>query len=808
MDDLTLDKIKEKIKEKLGECPDNLTLTSEFVRFGKKKELWLTSRSWVWKNKEYIQVTFGSWKTGEQDTYKSWEGKEETKAFKKKYTQEMKETNEKLKKEKEKKHQECKDKWSKIFSKCKTNDNHEYLKLKEVEAHCSKVDANDVLLIPLYDETGMVGVQRIIDNEKRFSSGIKLKGSFCPLDKFKQAEYCYIAEGFATAATIQEITDIPTICAFNCHNIAPVIETIRSISPKIKIIIASDSDKVGTKQAFFAAKKHPDVVVRVPKFSVSNPSWSDFNDLCKFIGKDEAQKQLTFSPEEFAKIECLGHNLGRYYYSSNENQQICSLSRSEHKVHGFLAMIANLSFWQKKYPILNGDGEVVGTSWTSAAADMMGKCHKAGIFDPKNVRGTGVWKDGNNYVINTGQEVVNIPKVSPFHYQKTMRVDFGQKCEIEKEDIIYLVDAFKKLSYKNELDYFYLSSFIIQAQIFSVLPWRFHVWVFGESGTGKTTVLKKMKDLMINAIGVRSSSAAGIRQEIKSDATTVIYDEAEASGEIDGVIKLARELSSKDGFVSVKGTVTGNSINHNTDCVFLFGSIQKGKFTKADESRIFKVEMDDTKNQDKKIYQDFLEKLDFFIENKKSLFYYVYSCIPVIMKNQEIIKTILEKDYKVESRQADQLSIAMACFYVYFSDEIIKEEKIHFIIKEVGILNSKYQEDNDENTSEECLNFILQIRIDKSEETTVAQAIDFVRENNKAQTDWHENRLGNLGIKVLNSSQIFIAKKSFNMSHKINRNFPDYYDVLRMDDEIFCDLGRSRITQLSKHPMRGIIVNY
>ncbi len=53
----------------------------------------------------------------------------------------------------------------------------------------------------------------------------------------------FIAEGYATAATLQEMTSMPIIVAFNASNLLPVAQTYRTLDADRVIYIAGDDDR-------------------------------------------------------------------------------------------------------------------------------------------------------------------------------------------------------------------------------------------------------------------------------------------------------------------------------------------------------------------------------------------------------------------------------------------------------------------------------------------------------------------------------------------------------------------------------------
>jgi putative DNA primase/helicase len=124
---------------------------------------------------------------------------------------------------------------------------HTYLVIKHVQAHGTRL-LDDTLIIPLFDATGALStIQRIFrDGSKRLLTGGKAKGCFYTLGEFTTT--ILIAEGFATAATLQEQTGQHTVMAIDAGNLLPVAQTIRAKHPQAEIIICGDNDESGTGQ--------------------------------------------------------------------------------------------------------------------------------------------------------------------------------------------------------------------------------------------------------------------------------------------------------------------------------------------------------------------------------------------------------------------------------------------------------------------------------------------------------------------------------------------------------------------------------
>jgi putative DNA primase/helicase len=818
-----IDQVRQEINLRYSEnFTEDVILDGKIHRYGDKLNLWITGNTWDFKGKEYAQITYGHWKHGtESHTVKSWSAKEETKGFKDSFKKHTEETQAKLKLEKMEKQKACKEKWNPIFKKAKSED-HPYLKYKGIEKHNSKVMNGDTLLIPAYNINGFVGVQRIFENpkngnfEKRFSTGIEIKGAVSPLKSFKDSPLCYVTEGFATGATIQELfPEIPVIVCFSAGNICPAIETIRQINPKIKIIIAADNDmgsKTGERMAQKAVKMFPACIYRMPKFKIQNSSWSDFNDLAQYESKESVIEQLSVAMDEFTNIIPLGYLGNNYYYTSTSNQQIVPISASNHNKNSFLHM-ANISYWYKAYGVKDPDGNYIGVDWTKATSELMEKCRQAGLFNPDGIRGRGIWLEGDIPVINNGPDVYPNLKDFKHHYQKSAKIDFGYDRPATDEDMFHLLSLFKNLKYKNQKDYFYLAAWYIQANIFSCLDWRFHLWITGDRGAGKSTVLKWVKSLLVNAELTNNTTAAGIRQKLEFDAFPFICDEAEPNTDkTEQLVELARQMSSNGEFQTLRGTVSGQALKFNTQTCFLFGSIQVPNFNAADSSRIFVVEMASTKDQTQEERKDIYARVDAFQQVKTSVFGRCFENITQVRKNIELAKAYLLSK-KVESRIADQLSAAIACYYLYIDEDDITEDSLECICREFSLLKSDYTEANTTKDSEDCLSQLLEVQVDR-DGRTVSTCINTLNVCKKVSTKEQEDTLPEiirmLGIHGLRyyreTGELFIAAKSAALISKMKK-YPAYYEVLKRDTSI---TTRVRDTQLIKDlnpkPVKGIRV--
>ena len=129
-------------------------------------------------------------------------------------------------------------------------DGHPYLQKKRVGAHNIR-QIGPFLVMPAYNaENKLVGLQSVNwKGDKKFYGGSKAGGAFFYLTPvWADASHVWIAEGYATAATILKVAPegVPVVCCFMASNLPKVAETLLANNPEQNIYIAADHDKSGT----------------------------------------------------------------------------------------------------------------------------------------------------------------------------------------------------------------------------------------------------------------------------------------------------------------------------------------------------------------------------------------------------------------------------------------------------------------------------------------------------------------------------------------------------------------------------------
>ncbi|HAT8603968.1 zincin-like metallopeptidase domain-containing protein [Legionella pneumophila] len=199
-----------------------------------------------------------------------------------------------------------------------------YMESKGIQVHHGVYTspAHKMTCIPAMDIDGKIWSIQYIgdDGSKNFAKDSRKEGCFHVLgglEKLADSPVFVIAEGYATAATIKEATDLPTVVsAFDAGNLKSVAKALHEKYPHTPIVLAADDDKhleqskginPGKEKAGEAADAVNGFIV-IPTFapgeqSLNPKQFSDFNDLANHskLGIDGVGRQIKPKVEKIVK---------------------------------------------------------------------------------------------------------------------------------------------------------------------------------------------------------------------------------------------------------------------------------------------------------------------------------------------------------------------------------------------------------------------------------------------------------------------------------------------------------------------------
>jgi putative DNA primase/helicase len=178
-----------------------------------------------------------------------------------------------------------------------------YLKRKGVQAFGVRFGDDGRLLVPLTDTAGKRwNIQTIAPSkvegtpDKLFITGGRKKGLWHMLGELPSnksgPEVVLIAEGYATAASLHQVTGKLTVCGFDAGNLSPVAKAWRARYPKALIVLCGDDDtataartgrNAGREKAEAAAKDVKGLAVFPEGLAEGE---TDFNDMHQRSGPE------------------------------------------------------------------------------------------------------------------------------------------------------------------------------------------------------------------------------------------------------------------------------------------------------------------------------------------------------------------------------------------------------------------------------------------------------------------------------------------------------------------------------------------
>jgi phage/plasmid primase-like uncharacterized protein/KaiC/GvpD/RAD55 family RecA-like ATPase len=213
---------------------------------------------------------FGCWRLGMEQTFRADVGRKLTEFEEMAHARRINESKVLREAAQERQNQIASETVEKIWlSGGAAHPDHPYLKRKGIQTHGVRITGDGRLMVPLYDQDGSLSTLQYIDEDggKLYHPGGKSGGKFWMIGSLDEPGTLYVAEGFATAATIYETTNRPCIVAYSASSLVPVTASLREMYGATQdIVIVADHDKhgVGQRYADQASAKYGARVVMPP----------------------------------------------------------------------------------------------------------------------------------------------------------------------------------------------------------------------------------------------------------------------------------------------------------------------------------------------------------------------------------------------------------------------------------------------------------------------------------------------------------------------------------------------------------------
>jgi putative DNA primase/helicase len=485
------------------------------------------------------------------------------------------------------------------------------------------------------------------------------------------------------------------------------------------VVIWPDADPAGAEAAaqITIQLRHHGATVTTVKLPADAPKgwdladaeregWSGENVL-EYIDPPVQNEFYTAPTTEIEHFDFapLGHDRGRFYFFTSGGGQVRDFSARDLQSVGSLCELAPLRYWEMNHP---GKGDA-GFNVRSSGDALVRACYRAGIYDAERLRGRGAWLDEGRTVLHIGDKlIVNGVETdlasmrSKFIYEQGRRLSLAIGDEqLPSERAARLMDLCMAAPWEDSQSMGrLLAGWLVIAPVCGAMPWRPHIWVTGEAGSGKTWIVDNLIRPVVGDIGLpvaSKTSEAGVRGDLGLDARPVIFDEFESQNEHDRarvqqVLDLARQASSEDGAAIVKGTQTGGSRRYRIRSCFAFSSINLGLQQAADESRTVVLTVSPSGDQEirRTDFQALLKlhaevmTLDF----RPALLARTLSLLPTIRANAEVFASAIARA-GVSRRTGDTIGVLLAGAWSLRSRKIATaEEADEFVSTKAWVKNA------------------------------------------------------------------------------------------------------------------------
>ncbi|MBQ9565658.1 MAG: AAA family ATPase [Synergistaceae bacterium] len=277
---------RDAILEAIGAVPEEVAFDGNFHRFKIEGDRGTEKSGWyILYGNGLPAGAFGSWRSGETFRWHAARTEPlsdvERTALEETYRLAQEERDARIKERHAKAAETCGEIWKRAPG---ADDNHPYLQRKKVKNHGLRVTGDGRLIMPVYVGTELTSLQYIRpDGQKEFHYGGKVSGGYfrIPASSSSLSQARFVAEGYATAASVHEATGCEVWVGLNAGNLVKVGKFLRENMPEADIVFVGDNDRNGTgqKAATEAAEAIRGRVIIPPDFGDANDYANDGKDL-------------------------------------------------------------------------------------------------------------------------------------------------------------------------------------------------------------------------------------------------------------------------------------------------------------------------------------------------------------------------------------------------------------------------------------------------------------------------------------------------------------------------------------------------
>ena len=368
-----------------------------------------------------------------------------------------------------------------------------------------------------------------------------------------------------------------------------------------------------------------------------------------------------------------------------------------------------------------------GQALTEAIAE---ECDRLGLFDPTRVRGPGLYRDGDDLVVNFGQQVVSVSgkPVSLMRdnelpvYQSGPDLGFclDTPCATEG-DVQGVLRVLSSFGWSRAGDWMMLVGWFVASFFGTVLTHRPILALTAERGSGKTTLIEFLSRLL-GPQAIRRDGMPTVAQTIyalEQSPKALIVDEFEArstkKSAVEEFFKLLREGFSFSDAERLMRVIGGRARYFNAPAGALVSGISMPAFDFATESRAVRLNLQPLPEASRTGYEPLLDlsrgaEVEAFGKRVRRLLLdrWVVMCSAVDAARSQLI------GLGHEARIADKYAPLVAGYVAFTHKSEASAEQIRAVIAEMHLgVPERVLVERD---AEACLGFLLNGKVDMHRE--------------------------------------------------------------------------------------------
>ena len=384
----------------------------------------------------------------------------------------------------------------------------------------------------------------------------------------------------------------------------------------------------------------------------------------------------------------LGYDHGEFFYYSSSLRQVTALTAPRHTRAELCALVSQ-TYWYRIFR--HHTAENGALSWPSIAAELMGSCRAAGVYDPDRVRGRGVWLDDGRVVAHLGDRLVVDGQPAPLVLRPSRWIYEGALPLLPGYDMlppplatreaIWLEKICRALRWEKKSAGRVLAGWIVLSMICGALDWRPSIWITASSGAGKSWVMREIVHRLLGQTSLFvaiSTTEPSIRRMLKGDALSVIWEEGEITTRGDfqrfeTIFGMLRAASSESGAVIARAAPDGGVDIFRVRTMMCFQSINTAASSQADIGRIEFLALRATSLPEDVPFPDVehLVREKFTPDFGPRLFARSVALLPVIKENAKRFGAAIAAMPNQTQRRGDQLGALMAGAYSLHSERVV-----------------------------------------------------------------------------------------------------------------------------------------